>query len=221
MSYGNWKHILGVFSFQNSVSNDILVIKHTLRDPLVRGQPQLLRIFFSSLGSMSLGLLFFFFSHDFISKTNIIPTFENATSTFKPKTYGINKNPIKKVTNPQSIRANEIPNIKDADPVSIIYTTTTSVDDCLDADVVANLVVVIGAGGDCRISRTRADSSWKTLDCWSWCCLLIVAVWCLIFFSLWVWWLWWWDGGHGGGLVSFVCLWVWLWLWVAVKMEVL
>ena len=29
MSYGNWKHILGVFSFQNSDFNGILVIKHT------------------------------------------------------------------------------------------------------------------------------------------------------------------------------------------------
>ena len=34
MSYGNWKHILGVFSFQNSISNGIFVIKHTLRDLL-------------------------------------------------------------------------------------------------------------------------------------------------------------------------------------------
>ena len=67
MSYGNWKHIWGVFSFQNSVSNGILVIKHTLRDPLIRDQPQLLTFFFFSLGSMSLGLLlllfFFFLSH--------------------------------------------------------------------------------------------------------------------------------------------------------------
>ena len=29
MSYGNWKHILGVFSFQNSVFNGIFVIKST------------------------------------------------------------------------------------------------------------------------------------------------------------------------------------------------
>ena len=34
MSYENWKYILGVFSFQNSVFNDIFVIKHTRRDPL-------------------------------------------------------------------------------------------------------------------------------------------------------------------------------------------
>ena len=31
MSYGNLKHILGVFSFQNLVFNSILVIKHKLR----------------------------------------------------------------------------------------------------------------------------------------------------------------------------------------------
>ena len=36
MSYGNWKHILGVFNFHNSISNGILVIKYTWKDPLVR-----------------------------------------------------------------------------------------------------------------------------------------------------------------------------------------
>ena len=29
IGYGNWKHILGAFSFQNSVFNDIFVIKPT------------------------------------------------------------------------------------------------------------------------------------------------------------------------------------------------
>ena len=33
MSYGNLKHILSVFSFQNLVFNSILVIKHKLRVP--------------------------------------------------------------------------------------------------------------------------------------------------------------------------------------------
>ena len=33
MSYGNWKHILGVFSIQNSVFNGIFVIKPTSWDP--------------------------------------------------------------------------------------------------------------------------------------------------------------------------------------------
>ena len=36
MSYGNWKHILGVFSFHNLVSNDIFVIKHTFMGPTAR-----------------------------------------------------------------------------------------------------------------------------------------------------------------------------------------
>ena len=46
MSYGNWKHILGVFSFHNSVFYSIFVIKHTQRDPLLEQQPQLLTLFF-------------------------------------------------------------------------------------------------------------------------------------------------------------------------------
>ena len=33
MSYGNWKHILGVFNFQNSIFNGIFVIKLTSWDP--------------------------------------------------------------------------------------------------------------------------------------------------------------------------------------------
>ena len=120
-------------------------------------------------------LFFFSFSHNFISKTNIIPSSENATSTFKPRTYGINKNPMNKVNNPQSIKANEIPNIKYANPFDVICATTISVDDRLDTNAVADLVVVIGArdsleneievGEDRRILRTRVDSSWKTLDC--------------------------------------------------------
>ena len=60
MSYGNWKHILGVFSFHNSISNGILVIKHIWRDPL-SGQPHLLTLFFFPLLFSSFSLLFFFF----------------------------------------------------------------------------------------------------------------------------------------------------------------
>ena len=48
MSYGNWKHILGVFSFHNSVSNDILVIKHTWRDPPVKVSRNFWPFFFLS-----------------------------------------------------------------------------------------------------------------------------------------------------------------------------
>ena len=47
MSYENWKHILGVFNFHNSVSNDILVIKYTWRDPLVRVSCNFWPFFFS------------------------------------------------------------------------------------------------------------------------------------------------------------------------------
>ena len=82
---------------------------------------------------------------------------------------------MNKVTNPQSIKANEIPNIKYANPFDVICATTTSVDNRLDTNAVADLVVVIGArdslkneigaGEDRRILRTRADSSWKTLNC--------------------------------------------------------
>ena len=35
MSYGNWKHILSVFNFHNSVSNGILVIKLTYMGPTI------------------------------------------------------------------------------------------------------------------------------------------------------------------------------------------
>ena len=52
MSYGNWKHILGVFSFHNSVFNGISVIKHTMRDPLIRSTATFDPFFFS-LFSMS------------------------------------------------------------------------------------------------------------------------------------------------------------------------
>ena len=93
MSYGIWKHIWDVFNFQNSISNGILVIKRTLRDPLIRDQPQLLTFFFFSFftrfnefGSSSsflfpftLGLVwssssFFFFSFFLSFSIQTIPT---------------------------------------------------------------------------------------------------------------------------------------------------
>ena len=52
MSYGNWKHNLGVFIFQNSVSNDIFVIKHTLKDP--RLEQHHTRCYFWWVSSMAL-----------------------------------------------------------------------------------------------------------------------------------------------------------------------
>ena len=74
MSYANWKHILSIFSFQNSVSNDILVIKHTLRDSRSEQQPQHLTFFFS-LGSVNFPFTLasssfsFLFSHNLFSNT--------------------------------------------------------------------------------------------------------------------------------------------------------
>ena len=67
MSYGNWKHILTVFSFHNSVFNGISVNNTTWRDPLSYSTATFDHLFFffflSSLGSMRafLHLLFFLF----------------------------------------------------------------------------------------------------------------------------------------------------------------
>jgi hypothetical protein len=37
-----------------------------------------------------------------------------------PRTQGINRNPIKKVTDPHSIKVNDIPNSNDANPAGVI-----------------------------------------------------------------------------------------------------
>ena len=63
MSYGNWKHILAVFSFHNSVFNGIFLIKHTWRDPLVRSAAPFDPFFFIGfLLSLTGFFLSFFFS---------------------------------------------------------------------------------------------------------------------------------------------------------------
>ena len=62
MSYGNWKHILGVSSFYNSIFNGILVIKHTWRDPLVKVNRNFWPFFFFfSFFSIVLQLFFLLF----------------------------------------------------------------------------------------------------------------------------------------------------------------
>ena len=68
MSYGNWKHILAIFSFHNSVFNGISINKTTWRDPLLYSAATFDHLFFfflflSSLGSVCafLHLLFFLF----------------------------------------------------------------------------------------------------------------------------------------------------------------
>ena len=67
MSYGNWKHILGIFSFYNSVFNDISVIKHTPRDPPATTFDSLsfLFIYFSTLISLFFNSVFLSFFSSF------------------------------------------------------------------------------------------------------------------------------------------------------------
>ena len=65
MSYGNWKHILGVFKLWKQSYDGIFVNTHTLRDPrldLLLSQTQLSSSFFSFL-SFTLGLTFLYSLH--------------------------------------------------------------------------------------------------------------------------------------------------------------
>ena len=65
MSYGNWKHILDIFSFHNSIFNGISVIKTTYWVPRSESattfDPLFFLLLFLSLGSVSLAFWFFFF----------------------------------------------------------------------------------------------------------------------------------------------------------------
>jgi len=64
---------------------------------------------------------------------------------------------MKKVTDPQSMRATEIPRSSDANPAGVIW-----------APAVERLAGDSGmSGGERRRLKTRADSSQNTLDCWS------------------------------------------------------
>ena len=80
MSYGNLKHILGVFSFHNSVFNGIFVIKTIYWVPLVLSfQLSLLSPF---------GLSFFFFSFTFLSFSLLLYLFFfRAKSSYSPTTH--------------------------------------------------------------------------------------------------------------------------------------
>ena len=75
ISYGNWKHILGIFSFHNFVFNDISVIKTTYWSQSEVSRKLFYFLFFS-LGSMILIFFFFFFffflSHWWVSEFKII-----------------------------------------------------------------------------------------------------------------------------------------------------
>lgn len=81
-------------------------------------------------------------------------------------TNGINTNPIANVTDPNSIRAREIPRKSDAKAVGEAAARCLEVDaDADDEDVPT--VKGMGRGGDLRIWMIMELSSWKTLDCWS------------------------------------------------------
>jgi len=84
-----------------------------------------------------------------------------------PRTHGINMKPMKKVTDPQSISANEIPRSSEANPAGEIcgIGVDRRDDDDDDDDVVVTSAAGewsengIGDGGDRRMLRTRAESS--------------------------------------------------------------
>ena len=66
MSYGNWKHILGLFKLWKHSYDGILVNIHTLRDPRSEVQPQLLTFFFFFIGFGEVVFFFFFFYFYFL-----------------------------------------------------------------------------------------------------------------------------------------------------------
>ena len=69
----------------------------------------------------------------------------------KPITQVNNINPIKKVTDPQSIKAKEIPNIKDANPAGVIC------DGNLTEDADDDRVDEIAGGGQRKSERFNVD----------------------------------------------------------------
>ena len=85
-SYGNWKHLKCVFSFHNSVSNDIFVIKHTFMGPTAKDKSRQAHLFLLLSFSFFLSFLFtdslqqhffssssfFFFLFFFIEPPNIL-----------------------------------------------------------------------------------------------------------------------------------------------------
>ena len=75
MSYGNWKHLLAVFSFHNSKLNGIFVIKHTWGTHSAAIFDQLTFFFFSfsfSLVRSSSQFVFFFFFFFFFTGFGLI-----------------------------------------------------------------------------------------------------------------------------------------------------
>ena len=82
-------------------------------------------------------------------------------------------NPMKKVTDPHSIKASEIPSISDANPDGVIcgggapLRGAGASDEDGDGDWRWSERWIAGEGGYRRILSMRDDSSYKTPDC---CC---------------------------------------------------
>ena len=117
ISYGNWKHILGIFSFHNFVFNDISVIKTTYWSQSEVSRKLFYFLFFS-LGSMILIFFFFFFffflSHWWVSEFKIITFIKKKKKTFFANT-NLNQRPrrlpdLRKSRNSQSLctKSNQI-----------------------------------------------------------------------------------------------------------------
>jgi hypothetical protein len=75
-----------------------------------------------------------------------------------PRTQGINRNPIKKVTDPHNIKAIEIPRSNEANPAGVICDIIVDVEG-YRLILVADEESSDGDGGDRRRVSTRADSS--------------------------------------------------------------
>lgn len=73
-----------------------------------------------------------------------------------PRTQGIKMNPIKNVTDPQSIKASEIPSSSDANPAGEICVVVGRLDVYTSGECSENGA---GEGGDRSRLRTRAESS--------------------------------------------------------------
>ena len=81
-----------------------------------------------------------------------IPTkYKNTTN---PRTQGINIKPKKNVTDPQSMSESEIPRSREANPAGVM----------LWKERASHLRRGAAVGGERMMFKTRAESSYKTLD---------------------------------------------------------
>lgn len=97
-----------------------------------------------------------------------IPAKRNAINS--PNTQGISMKPIKNVTDPHSIRVNEAPSSSEANPAGVIC--GDGLLDEQEGDAVGGAMRddsaenEIGVWDNRRRLRTKAESSYRTPDCW-------------------------------------------------------